>query len=258
MDSLSVLRNALGAIWWLIPLVLVAGAFRTPRVKGMVGEFLVKLAARVGLPADGYHAFHDVTLPTPDGGTTQIDHVFVSRFGIFVVETKHMKGWIFGGEHQPRWTQRIYRKTVSFQNPLQQNRKHVKALEALLDLPENAIHSVVVFTGDCRFKTPMPTNVIRGSGYLRYIRAFETPVLDDAQVRDTIAAIASGRLAPTRATHRRHVAYLKARSDPDAERKCPQCGSKMVLRTVKRGANPGKRFWGCSTFPGCRGSRDAE
>ena len=33
----------------------------------------------------------------PDG-TTQIDHIFVSHYGVFVVETKNTSGWIFGNE----------------------------------------------------------------------------------------------------------------------------------------------------------------
>lgn len=37
---------------------------------------------------------------------------------------------------------------------------------------------------------------------------------------------------------------------------CPQCGSTMVRRTAKRGANAGGSFWGCSTYPACRGVRD--
>lgn len=40
--------------------------------------------------------------------------------------------------------------------------------------------------------------------------------------------------------------------DPDAPR-CPVCGSTMVLRTAKRGARAGKKFWGCSEYPYCRG-----
>jgi restriction system protein len=39
----------------------------------------------------------------------------------------------------------------------------------------------------------------------------------------------------------------------DTSPKCPLCGSDMILRTAKRGANFGERFWGCSTFPKCRG-----
>jgi restriction system protein len=36
---------------------------------------------------------------------------------------------------------------------------------------------------------------------------------------------------------------------------CPQCGSKMVLREARRGAHAGQSFWGCSRYPGCRGTR---
>jgi restriction system protein len=38
---------------------------------------------------------------------------------------------------------------------------------------------------------------------------------------------------------------------------CPKCGSKMVLRTARRGANAGNSFWGCSSYPACKGTRDA-
>lgn len=36
---------------------------------------------------------------------------------------------------------------------------------------------------------------------------------------------------------------------------CPRCGSPMVERTAKSGSNAGKKFWGCSRFPACRGTR---
>jgi len=56
-----------------------------------------------------YAVFHDLYLPRPDGkGTAQIDHVVVSPFGIFVIETKNMAGWIFGDERSRQWTQSIY------------------------------------------------------------------------------------------------------------------------------------------------------
>jgi len=44
-----------------------------------------------------YRRLHNVTLNTPDGAT-QIEHVFLSVYGIFVLETKNMSGWIFGRE----------------------------------------------------------------------------------------------------------------------------------------------------------------
>jgi len=36
---------------------------------------------------------------------------------------------------------------------------------------------------------------------------------------------------------------------------CSLCGSEMVLRTAKKGPNAGEKFWGCSTFPKCRGTK---
>lgn len=251
MDYSPVVNEALKVLWWLIPIAVVVGFFQSPWFKGVFGEALAKFPAKLRLPAETYHQLHNVTLPTPDG-TTQIDHIFVSRFGIFVVETKNMKGWIFGGEDQVQWTQKIFRKSFKFQNPLRQNYKHVKALEAALTVPQEVIHSVVVFAGEGAFKSHMPPNVTRGGAYITYIKSFREPVMSELEVRSVLARIQSGRCEPSRETHRQHVQRLKTRSDPSAERKCPKCGSSMVLRTAKSGANAGSHFWGCSAYPKCR------
>jgi ssDNA-binding Zn-finger/Zn-ribbon topoisomerase 1 len=41
------------------------------------------------------------------------------------------------------------------------------------------------------------------------------------------------------------------------DRTCPQCGSHMVLRTARRGRNAGGQFWGCQTYPRCKGTLPA-
>lgn len=237
--------------WWFIPAIIFIGILKSARMKGLIGELMVRLLARFILNKSTYHKIHNVTLPTPDG-TTQIDHILVSRFGIFVIETKNMKGWIFGGEDQAQWTQKIYKHSSKFQNPLRQNFKHVKALEAVLQVPPETIHSVVTFIGDSSFKTDMPPNVTHGIGFISYIKSFNDPVFTETQVSDIVRKIASGRLEPSFAVHREHVRSLKTRSNPDAERRCPKCGSPMVLRTVKSGGKAGQQFWGCSAFPKCR------
>lgn len=210
--------------------------------------------AKFWLDKHEYRAIHNVTLPTPDG-TTQIDHVFVSRYGIFVVETKNFTGWIFGDERQARWTQKIYRKTYKFQNPLRQNFKHIKALESLLNLPAENFHSVIVFMGGSTFKTPMPDNVTYASGYVRYIKSKRRVLLSQSEVDLAAQAIQSGRLEPSWATARQHIRNVKARRDTDASRLCPRCGSPMVLRTARNGAKAGGSFWGCSQFPKCRATQ---
>lgn len=237
---------------WFIPLFLLIAVMKSPWFKGMLGEWIVMLSAKLMLPKKYYHRIYNVTLPTPDG-TTQIDHIFVSRFGIFVVETKHMKGWIFGSEKQATWTQKIFKKSYKFQNPLRQNYKHLKALENALTVPIETLHSVIVFTGECEFKTVRPDNVfIGGRGFTRYIKMFQDSVFSEQHVLELVEQIKAGRLKPSYQTHREHVKRLKSHANPEAQRLCPKCGSTMVIREVKKGANTGKQFWGCSAFPKCR------
>ncbi|MDR6677228.1 hypothetical protein J2W58_001414 [Pseudomonas psychrotolerans] len=127
----SLLTPFAPTLFWLLPLAFVIGLLKSPWIKGYLGELLVRLFAQWRLDKQTYRRLNNVTLPTPDG-TTQIDHVVLSRYSIFVVETKNMSGWIFGSERQAQWTQKLYKRTFKFQNPLRQNYKHLKALEATL------------------------------------------------------------------------------------------------------------------------------
>lgn len=208
MDFSPIYQQLAGFLWYLIPLVVIGGLIKSPRFKGKVGEFLVNASARLFLDKSRYHLIKNVTLPTPDG-TTQVDHVLVSEFGVFVVETKNMKGWIFGSPHQRFWTQKIFRSNHKFQNPLHQNYKHVKTLQALLGLGDHQLHSVVVFVGDNTFKTPMPDNVTRGLGYVRYIKSKQEAVLSPEQVAEVLEKVASGRLKESFSTDRAHVRHVK-------------------------------------------------
>ena len=204
------------------------------------------------LPESDYKLIKDVTLPTSDG-TTQVDHIVVSKYGIFVVETKNMKGWIFGSARQKQWTQKIYRHSSKFQNPLHQNYKHIKALETLLGCSEEHLHSVIVFIGDSTFKTEMPPNVTYARGSIRYIQQFNEVVFSDkdyARLTESINQIKLKREVITDLKHRKHVKEVV--TSKASSNQCPRCGSETVLRETKRGENIGKQFWGCSTFPKCR------
>jgi restriction system protein len=44
-------------------------------------------------------------------------------------------------------------------------------------------------------------------------------------------------------------------SKPSATPRCPSCGSMMTKRKAQRGANAGSEFWGCTTYPACKGTR---
>jgi len=168
-----------------------------------------------------------------------------------------MKGWIFGSPNQKTWTQKIYKHSSRFQNPLHQNYKHVKTLESLLSLSDEQIQSVIVFVGDSTFKTEMPENVTYGGGYIRYIKSKEQPVLTELEVMEISQKIETGRLTPSFKTNREHVRHVKEIiAEKQNSQDCPKCGSSMVERESKRGKNKGNKFWGCTNFPKCRGVVD--
>lgn len=185
----------------------------SPGVKGWIGEAAVNRAVLGKLDPALYRQFHDLYLPRPDGqGSTQIDHVVVSRFGIFVIETKNYKGWIFGSEKQSQWTQQIYRQKNRFQNPLHQNRLHVRALMAYLGLAENRFRPVVFFVGEAEFKTEMPTNVLN-RGLLPWIMNHTATLLDPSSWQQAVSRLDGlHRSTDRKAAARAHIEAIKARS----------------------------------------------
>ena len=252
-----------GLPWWALGAPskeMIKEMIEAP-IKGMMGEFAVKVGAALTLPPSVYRPYHDVTLPTVDG-TTQIDHVFVSVFGVFVVETKNMGGSIFGSERDREWTQVFPGgRKYKIPNPLGQNCGHVRAIEEALagiGLPKGAVKSVVIFVGKAKLEREMPENVTVGLGGTRYIQSFRTRVLLEQQVTEICTAIETGRLEPSWETNRQHVRNLRKRKDGSTQRLCPRCGRMMVLRTAKRGTGTGNQFWGCEGFPACRMVQNVE
>lgn len=263
--------------------------------KGFLGEALGSLAHKIMLDKSAYHELNNVTIPTPDG-TTQIDHVIVSRYGIFVVEAKNMNGWIFGNEKSAEWTQSFPGGKFRFQNPLRQNYRHTKCLSEFLGVEHSMLHSVVMFWGESKFKTPMPENVL-DKGYTAYIKSKTDILFSDEEVHQIVESIQSGKLPRTWKARKQHIASLNERHSKTVDEiaspaistskaiipesgssappivdtvlasasngmssavpDCPVCNSPMVKRSAKRGVNAGNEFWGCSRYPSCKGTVSA-
>ena len=116
-------------------------------IKGNSGEkYVAKELSR--LNQKEYIVLNDLLLVDEEGYTTQIDHVVVSIFGIFVVETKNYKGLIYGSDKQKNWTQNIYGNKSYFYNPIRQNYRHVKVIEYTLGCSNKIIKPVIVFSDD--------------------------------------------------------------------------------------------------------------
>ena len=265
MDLTDYLNILVSNAWYLIPIFILAAVIKSAWFKGffkgIVGEWQVNLLINFFLDKNEYHLIKNVTLPTfideQEHGTTQIDHIIVSKYGVFVVETKNMKGWIFGSENQKQWTQQIFKHKSKFQNPLHQNYKHVKTLENILLAESNAkidsIFSVIIFIGDSTFKAKMPENVRFARGGIEYIKSKTEIFFNAKEVASVIEQIESGRLERSYKTNRQHVKHVREIIEEKTETKpCSKCGAGMVLRKAAKGKNVGNEFWGCSTFPKCR------
>lgn len=216
--------------------------------KGWMGELMGQFAHKVFLDPSVYHSLNNLTLRTQNG-TTQIDHVVVSRYGIFVVEAKNIDGWIFGDARSPQWTVVRHGRKYRMQNPLRQNYRHVKAITEFLSVGEDRLHSVVMLWGECEFKTEKPSNVLL-TGYTSYIKGFVNAVFSDEEVKSIAQALEAGALPKTWATRREHLDSLWGRHNSTSI--CPKCGNALVLRTAKSGPKAGTQFYGCSGFPKCR------
>lgn len=202
---------------WIWPLLfflaIITAILRSPWFKGWQGEMIIRVACRL-LDKRAYRAIHNVTLSTPDGGTAQIDHIIVSRFGIFVVETKNYRGAIYGSGQDRTWKQVIGRQKNSFRNPLRQNYCHVVALAEVVGIPREKCKSVVMFTGSARLKTrnKLPENVLT-HGLLAYIKSHRELLLSADEIKCVVRIIAEKRLAPNFTTRRRHVQNVRSRVD---------------------------------------------
>lgn len=215
--------------------------------KGWLGEKKATFKMWLSLDKQTYRRFHDVIIPASNG-TTQIDHILISSYGVFVVETKNKGGWIFGSEDQPKWTQSFYGKKYSFQNPLRQTYRQKKILAKFLSVDETTIQTIIYFVGSCRFKTSLPPNVLR-SGLGRYIKRFSEQILSPDEVSRIVKKLEQ-HISDSNLSRSDHIRSLRERHN--SETICPKCGAALKTRTAKKGPNAGTKFLGCENYPSCR------
>lgn len=211
-DISAILHSIPGTIWALIigvPIILVIlRILKSPKVKGAVGEGFVSHVLKTGLNSD-YRILNDIYLPLEDGTTTQIDHIVVSRYGIFAVETKNYSGWIFADAKSKVWTQSLYRRKSKFQNPMHQNYRHICAIADNLKIEKSLVKGVVAFIGSCEFKTERPEGVVYSGNVADYILTFKTPIIHDNQVAVLTDAIKAWNDSISKETKAAHIENLR-------------------------------------------------
>ncbi len=231
-------------------LVVIAFILSLPSVKGYFGELSIRIWLSF-LDKSKYKVINDVMIPSGNGKTAQIDHIVVSIYGIFVIETKNYKGWIFGNENSQNWTQVIYRTKNQFYNPILQNKGHVKALKRLLvDYPDTKYIPIVVFTSKANFKKlNVNSHVVYSLGLNRIIKKYNKEIITSNDIESISNIILSSNIDDTSA-RKEHVARIhenKGKSKKAAGSECPWCRGQLVERKGKYG-----KFIGCGNYPKCR------
>lgn len=220
--GVHVIEEATRQMWGLVPWVIGFGALSLlftalsrallPKLKGDVGEWVVNRSLLSHLPREVYQVIPDLLLPDGKGGYTQIDHVVISRFGLFVIETKNWSGWVFGGEKDPYWTLSYPgRRKVRMLNPLHQNALHVRVIRELLQMPPQHCHNLVFINSAAKLKKG-PVEGVFQQGLTAYIRLYQDSVFSSEWVHNSVSQLQSAcqsKNAQARAAHLRQVKEKK-------------------------------------------------
>jgi hypothetical protein len=179
-----------------------------PRIKGALGERRTSsLLSR--LDPDKYKTLNNVLLRLDDGRTSQIDHVVVSVYGIFVIEVKNYTGWIYGSQYEQHWTQVIYKRKEPLFNPIRQNYGHTKALEEVLkDYGELVFWPVVVFSDEAVLKVTSTVPVINASDLIHVIKDHNQQVMTSDMVDQIYTMLETAAIRDRREV-KRHVESVK-------------------------------------------------
>jgi hypothetical protein len=190
---------------WIALIVVIVAAMSVITSRWYAGKHAGRRTRKIAealLDRNTYHQLHDVILETKDG-PVRIDHVIVSRFGVFVIEAMDIRGEILGKAFDPEWTQTAGGERITFQNPLRPNYNRKLALDGLLRVGEHKIFSVIAFTGGSKFQVEMPDNVTQGKDFVKYIKSKDTVLITDSEIQGIVDTIQAVRLKRPPATDRR-------------------------------------------------------
>ena len=250
--------------------------------KGAYGEYLTYRCLKQ-FEEKGAKFLFNCYIPKNNDETSEIDVMMIYRSGIYVFESKNYSGWILGSENSKTWTQTLPNGRTSrkerFYNPIMQNRTHIKWLKKQVSATD-PLHCIVVFSERCEFKkldlNSGDIEVIKRNNLLRTVRDIDErvgPRLDEERINEIYEKLYPNTQVSekVKTTHIENIEtkykksqddskdnilrmadYFVTKSTDETDMICPRCGSKLVLRTAKKGENAGNQFYGCSNYPKCR------
>ncbi len=237
------------AIPIILILIILTWKFFKTTIKGVVGEKTIS-AILYFLDKKKYKVINNLVLKSGDR-TSQIDHIVISDFGIFVIETKNYKGWILGNENSEYWTQVIFKRKEKLYNPIRQNLGHISALKrCLIEYPHIDYKSIIVFSSKADLKVNTITDVVYSYNLLKTIRKHSEVNLSEIEKKNIYEKVYKSNIIDA-FDKKKHVKSIQQRVQKREAsiraNKCPQCSGELIMRTGKYG-----NFLGCKSYPSCK------
>lgn len=226
--------------------------------KGELGEY--KINIQLAQMGKEYRHLSDIMVRNSKSlsGFSQIDHILICPYGIFVIETKNYKGIIYGGKNRKQWSVNGKFKML---NPFLQNYGHIKILQFLLR--EHYTHnfvSIVSFTKRCTFKMDTELSKITSNDLIVYDvelsefisrkvamlkLQYKEPVIDKDEVEKIYKILLEANISDheLREQHKKLVNVNKEIKEAHGAKECVTCG-KPVSDKVAAYCLENKQFEG--------------
>ena len=234
-------------VWGSIIFIIFERVFEK-RIIGFFGELWVKKELKK--LNDEYKIINDVMIRTNDGRTHQIDHLVISKYGIFVIETKQYNAKLIGNDYDKKWIYKSYGIKKDINNPVHQNYGHMQALKEVLNIEKEKLISIVCISSRAILR--IKSNVVVGiDKLLSKIKSYDSEIIHN--VDEIYNQINSLNILDKkeRKNHIQTVESIKIINDIESINKCPKCGGELVERNGIYG-----KFTGCSNYPKCKYTRN--
>lgn len=217
------------------------------RIIGTIGEFWVKKELKK-LPRE-YLVLNDIML-IADNKSSQIDHLVVSKYGIFVIETKQYNGYLKGNDYDKKWIVKVGNKKYYINNPIHQNYGHVQFLKKVLSLSENKFIPIVCISSNARVNVKSD-KVVLITNLVQKITSYRKEIVpNDKKIYHQIVSLN----IIDKNKRKQHIKDIKKnvkQKENSNINKCPKCGGELVERSGQYG-----KFIGCSNYPKCKFTRN--